>query len=53
MQTAQAPQRFTQKFLENLGFPNTNDRAVINILKALGFLDDTGVPIKRYHQYLD
>jgi len=39
--------------LENLGFPNTNDRAVINILKALGFLDETGVPTKRYHEYLD
>jgi hypothetical protein len=53
IQAAQAPPRFTQKFLEGLGFANTNDRAVINILKALGFLDDSGVPTSRYHRYLD
>lgn len=53
VQAAQAPQRFTQKFLEGLGFASTNDRAIINVLKALGFLDDAGVPTARYHQYLD
>jgi hypothetical protein len=53
VQAAQAPQRFTQKFLEGLGFASTNDRAIINVLKALGFLDDAGVPTSRYHRYLD
>ncbi|MGB3187418.1 MAG: DUF5343 domain-containing protein [Ornithinimicrobium sp.] len=53
IQAAQAPSRFTQKFLEGLGFSNTNDRAIINVLKALGFLDDSGVPTQRYHRYLD
>lgn len=53
IQGAQAPQRFTQKFLEGLGFPSTNDRTMINVLKALGFLDDSGVPQRRYHEYLD
>ena len=53
VQAAQAPQRFTQKFLEGLGFANTNDRAFINVFKALGFLDDSGVPTSRYHRYLD
>lgn len=53
VQSAQAPPRFTQKFLEGLGFSNTNDRAIINMLKALGFLDDSGVPTSRYHRYLD
>jgi len=53
MQSAQAPERFTTKFLEGLGFPSSNDRAMINVLKALGFLDDSGVPVSRYHQYLD
>ena len=50
---AQAPERFTIKFLEGLGYPSSNDRAMINVLKALGFLDDSGVPKKRYHQFLD
>lgn len=53
IQAAQAPPRFTQKFLEGLGFANTNDRAIINVLKALGFLDDSGIPLSRYHRYLD
>jgi hypothetical protein len=53
IQAAQAPPRFTQKFLEGLGFSNSNDRAIINVLKALGFLDDSGVPTPRYHRYLD
>lgn len=50
---AQAPPRFTLKFLEGLGYSNSNDRATINVLKALGFLDDSGVPQSRYHRYLD
>ena len=53
VQAAQAPPRFTQKFLEGLGYQNSNDRAIINVLKALGFLDDSGVPTARYHRYLD
>lgn len=53
IQAAQAPARFTQKFLEGLGYANSNDRAVINVLKALGFLDESGVPTSRYHRYLD
>lgn len=53
IQGAQAPERFTQKFLEGLGFPSSNDRAMINVLKALGFVDDSGVPQRRYHEFLD
>lgn len=50
---AQAPARFTQKFLEGLGFPSSSDRLIINVLKSLGFLSDTGEPTQRYHRYLD
>lgn len=53
VQAAQAPPRFTQKFLEGLGYANANDRALINVLKGLGFLDDSGIPTSRYHRYLD
>jgi len=53
IQAAQAPPRFTQKFLEGLGFPGVADRLFINVLKSLGFLTDTGVPTGRYHEYLD
>jgi Family of unknown function (DUF5343) len=53
IQSAQAPERFTTRFLEGLGFPSSNDRTMINVLKALGFLTDSGVPTARYHEYMD
>lgn len=51
--TAQAPKQFTQSFLENLGFKSNSDRLVINVLKAMGFLDAGGAPTDRYFRYLD
>jgi len=50
---AEAPERFTYRFLENLGFASTNDRTIIGILKELGFLDSDAVPQDRYHAFLD
>jgi hypothetical protein len=50
---ARAPEKFTMKFLEDLGFKSTNDRLLIPLLKALGFLDENGVPLKRYFEFLD
>lgn len=50
---AQAPERFSQKFLENLGFKSTNDRLFIGILKELGFIDADGVPTERYYRFHD
>jgi hypothetical protein len=35
MLDAQPPERFSLKFLENLGFTSTNDRLFIGILKDL------------------
>lgn len=53
IQGAQAPERFTVKFLEGLEFASTNDRTFIGILKELGFLDANNVPTKRYYEFLD
>jgi hypothetical protein len=53
VQNAQAPPRFTLKFLEGLGYSSSSDRLIINVLKALGFLSDTGVPLQPYHEFLD
>ena len=50
---AEAPDRFTVRFLENLEFKSTNDRLFIRILKDLGFLDADGVPTNRYFEFLD
>jgi len=50
---AEAPDRFTSKFLANLEFKSTNDRTFIAILKELGFLDADGVPQQRYFEFHD
>ena len=48
-----APERFTQAHLKGIGFQSSNDRAVIPLLKDLGFLTDDGAPTDRYHEYRD
>ncbi len=53
IQSAEAPERFSTRFLEDLGFTSSNDRLLIGILKSLGFLDTDGLPQDRYHRYLD
>lgn len=50
---AQPPERFSLKFLENLGFTSTNDRLFIGILKDLGFLNRDGQPQPRYFEFMD
>ncbi|MCA9744552.1 MAG: DUF5343 domain-containing protein [Deferribacteres bacterium] len=50
---AEAPERFTYRFLEKLEFKSTNDRLFVGILKDLGFLDADGVPQDRYYEFLD
>jgi hypothetical protein len=47
----QAPDKFSAQYLKDLGFASSNFRAVIPLLKALGFLSDDGTPTTRYHEY--
>lgn len=51
--SARAPERFTNKFLEDLGFKSSNDRLITGVLKGLAFLDETGEPTQRYYAFLD
>lgn len=51
--SARAPERFTNKFLEDLGYKSSSDRLIVGMLKALGFLMDTGEPTQRYFDFLD
>lgn len=50
---ANAPERFTYKFLENLGFNSSNDRKYVSVLKGLGFLTESSEPSEQYYQLLD
>ena len=51
--SAEAPDRFTQKFLVDLGFKSTNDRLYIRLLKSLGLIDSNGAPTQEYYNFLD
>lgn len=50
---AQAPEKFTVKFLKDLGFTSSTDTQFINVLKSLGFLDESGAPTETYFQLFD
>jgi Family of unknown function (DUF5343) len=47
----QAPDKFTVQYLKDLGFTSSNYRAVIPLLKTLGFLTPDGIPTNRYLEY--
>lgn len=51
--SAKAPDRFNNKFLEDLGFKSSNDRLYIGLFKGLGIIDESGVPTIIYHQFID
>ncbi len=53
VQRAQVPPKFTNPFLQALGFKSTNDRAFINVWKGLGFLDGSSTPTESYKQFRD
>lgn len=46
-----APNKFTTQHLKDWGYSSSNFRAVIPLLKALGFLSADGSPSSRYHEY--
>ena len=50
---AQAPEKLTLKFIEELGFTSTNDRLFVPLLKAMKFVDEAGKPTARFHAFLD
>jgi hypothetical protein len=46
-----APDKFTTEHLKKIGFPSSNDRALIGVLKDLKFISESGTPTQRYHDY--
>ena len=53
LRNAQAPEKVSVRFIEQLGFKSTNDRLFIPLLKAMRFVDEAGKPTSRYHAFLD
>lgn len=53
IRTAAKPSKFTHEFLKQLGFSSSNDRAIIPVLKKLGFLSEEGAPTDYYDRLKD
>lgn len=50
--SAGTPPKFNNEFLKTaLGFSSSNDRAIIKILKTLGFISASGEPTQRYRDF--
>ena len=49
----QAPDQLTHQTLKDWGFTSSNDRALLPLLKTLGFLSPDGRPTSAYHEYRD
>lgn len=45
------PPKITEKWLKSVGFSSSNDRSLIPILRLVGFIDKSGIPQKRWHEY--
>lgn len=53
IQEGQAPSKFSQQHLKDIGYTSSNHKAFIPLLKAIGFLSPDGSPTSRYHSYRD
>ncbi len=45
------PDKLTIQTLSTLGFKSTNDRPLIKVMKAIGFISSSGEPTDRWQQY--
>ena len=53
IQNAGVPEVFNLDFLRDLGFTSSHDRAVLKLLKYIGFLDPAGRPQTSYREFMD
>ncbi|MCO5934267.1 DUF5343 domain-containing protein [Mucilaginibacter sp. RB4R14] len=53
IKTAGRPLKFTNEFLKTIGFTSSNDRAIIPLLRRLGFITDDGTPTASYDKLKD
>jgi hypothetical protein len=53
IRSAAKPERMSQELVANWGFTASNDRAIPRVLKALGFLNESGAPTSFYDRLRD
>ncbi len=53
IQSTGIPPKLTLTEVKSMGFKGSNDRNLIPIMKALGFISSTGAPLERWTQFRD
>ena len=53
IEVAEKPSKFSHSVLKKLGFSSSNDRAIIPLLKRLGFISENGTPTEHYDELKD
>ncbi|RYH20849.1 MAG: hypothetical protein EON54_25995, partial [Alcaligenaceae bacterium] len=53
IRTAARPERFNRELLNAWGFTASNDRAIISVLRGLGFIAEGGAPTDAYDRLRD
>lgn len=51
--SAAKPERFTRDTLQKWGFTASNDRAMVGVLRDLGFINESGIPTPYYDRLRD
>jgi hypothetical protein len=51
IQDVGVPSKVTNKYLESLGYKSKNDRAMLSVLRALNFVDASGVPTETWRKF--
>ncbi|CAJ0817168.1 hypothetical protein LMG19087_03007 [Ralstonia wenshanensis] len=53
VRSAAKPERFTRDTLNTWGFTASNDRAMVSVMKMLGFINEAGAPTEYYDRLRD
>lgn len=53
IQSLGTPPKVNNSYLPTIGFKSSNDRYLVGVSKFLGFIDNAGVPTKRWNEYKD
>jgi hypothetical protein len=51
--SAGVPPKVTHQYLEAVGFKSSNDRSIIRVLRAIGLVEESGVPTASWQQMRD
>jgi len=51
VQSSGVPAKVTAQYASSVGFKSSNDRAIITVLKFIGFIDNSGVPSSVWKAY--